>query len=720
MNNVYEELDEAKGEIKKLKAELRGKKRSYKNLKRSHDVQVNQIQEAISKVEKLEQELLQKADEFIYADQIHECHNSNFSLVERQEQHGTNDQLKQFKPCTKECESEKSTLLDEISFLKSKLDSHIKVSQDLQHQLHMCKQLLAHEESQRKSIEVEVLDLKLKSEGLNSQKDKDIEDLRKAFKIQEVYYKESKYSNEKLEQENQQLRKSLRELQESQDARASYSISMLRSNLRGLQKTHRECVKIFKARQVEWSFQLEQMSDNIDNYRYALEVKAATIEKLKKELECSQSFNIEMMLLNEEMFVMLLVLKEGISEHKELQNSQRNEHNIHKDMLEESTKCKTKMDLKEQLFEVYNALDKPNIELDDRTCEISEMEFELQMWKSFVKSLKNDLEENRVMRKALENSLLAQVDFNVRLKQKIDSLEHKLEEEENKINYLQLHLFVLEQALKERDTKASEPEQFRREFDSVVIEKCNVERTNEFEKEIPIKGKNMAKNELMKYVTSLKKEFISSLIPFNSQLTEKHAEIIQVQEVCDKITEAEALAIIEFEEKKLMIEELEDDINDMENKLKLQEENLSQLKLLACDIEMEIDAKQLKIKQLNDHLENKLRGSDVLLQKIKIENRSLLDNGARLSLERENLLSFIMGLGDKMNDCTTTDTNLVHVLRSLVQSFEKECVGGMNLKNDDGLFVKENMIVHSPTGLNKPESLSDIRSPFVELDNKLQ
>jgi len=720
MNNVYEELDEAKGEIKKLKAELRGKKRSYKNLKRSHDAQVNQIQEAISKVEKLEQELLQKADEFIYADQIHEYHNSNLSLVERQEQQGTNDRLTQFKPCTKECESEKSTLLDEISFLKSKLDSHIKISQDLQHQLQMCKQLLAHEESQRKSIEVEVLDLKLKSEGLNSQKDKDIEDLRKALKIQEVYYKESKYSNEKLEQENHQLRKSLRELQESQDARASYSISMLRSNLRGLQKTHRECVKIFKARQVEWSFQLEQMSENIDNYRYALEVKAATIEKLKTELECSQSFNIEMMLLNEEMFVMLLVLKEGISEHNELQNSQRNEHNIHKDMLEESTKCKTKMDLKEQLFEVYNALDKPNTELDDRTCEISEMEFELQMWKSFVKSLKNDLEENRVMRKALENSLLAQVDFNVRLKQKIDSLEHKLEEEENKINYLQLHLFVLEQALKERDTKASEPEQIRREFDSVVIEKCNVERTNEFEKEIPIKGKNMAKNELMKYVTSLKKEFISSLIPFNSQLMEKHAEIIQVQEVCDKITEAETLAIIEFEEKKLMIEELEDDINDMENKLKLQEENLSQLKLLACDIEMEIDSKQLKIKQLNDHLENKLRGSDVLLQKIKIENRSLLDNGARLSLERENLLSFIMGLGDKMNDCTTADANLVHVLRSLVQSFEKECVGGMNLKNDDGLFVKENMIVRSPTGLNKPESLSDIRSTFVELDNKLQ
>jgi hypothetical protein len=691
MNNIYEELDEAKNEIETLKVELRGKTSSFNNMKSSHDAQFNIIQEAISKVEKLEQELHQKAHEFIYSKQLHEYHNSNLSLGEDWEQQRTNDQLKQFKPCTKECELEKSTLLDEISLLKSKLDSHVKISQDLQYQLQMCKQLLAHEESQRKSLEVEVLDLKLQFEFVNSQKDKDVEDLTHALK----------YSNEKLEQENNQLRKSLRDLQESQEVRASYSLSMLRSNLRGLEQTHKDCVSIFQTRQAGWSFKLEQMSENIENYRYALETKATTIEKLKNELECSDSFNIEMMLLNEEMYVMLLVLKEGIYEHNELQQSMNSERNNHKGMLEESTKCRNKIDLEEQHKEVYGGLEKPNIELVGRTCELSEMEFELQMWKSLVESLRNDLEENRVMRKALEKSLLAQVDFSESLKQEKDSLDHKLEVEENKIDYLQLHVFVLEQELKARETNASQQESFRREFDSDVIAKCNVERTNEFEKENHIKRKNMAPNELVQHVTSLEKEFTTSLIPFNSQLDEKRAEIIQVQEICDMITEAEALAIIEFEEKKLMMEELEDDINDMEDKLKLQEENLNKLKQLALDIEMKIDSKQLRIKELSDQMENKLRGSDDLLQKIKMENKSLLENGARFSLERETLLDFVMVLGDKMSDYAAADANLADVWRNSVQSFEKDCVGGTNFENDDGLFVKENMIVHSPTRLNK-------------------
>ncbi|GAU23328.1 hypothetical protein TSUD_237820 [Trifolium subterraneum] len=665
MNNVYEELDEAKNEIETLKIELRGKTGSFEILKQSHDAQVNIIQEAISKVEKLEQELHQKA---------HEYHKSNLCPVEHWEQQRTNDRLKQFKPCTKECELEKSTLLDEISLLKSKLDSHIKISQDLQYQLQMCKELLAHEdahvESQRKALEVEVLDLKLQLEFVNSQKDKDVEDLTNSLK----------YSNEKLEQENHQLRKSLRELQESQEEKASYSLSTLRSNLRGLEQTHKECVSIFQTRQVGWSFKLEQMRENIENYRYALETKATKIEKLEMELECSDSSNIEMMLLNEEMYVMLLVLKEGIYEHNELQQSVNSGRNYHKVMLEDSTKCRSK---------VYGGLEKPNIELDGRTCEINEMEFELQMWKSLVESLENDLKENRVTQKALEKSLLAQVDFSESLKQEKDSLDHKLEVEENKIDYLQLHVFVLEQELIARETKASEQESFR---------------TNDFEIKNHIKGKNMTTNELMQHVTSLEKKFQTSLIPFNSQLDEKHAEIIQVREIGEKISEAEALAIIEFEEKKLTMEELEDDINDMENKLKLQEENLNQLKQLALDIEMKIDSKQLRIKELNDQMENKLIDSDVLLQKIKMEDKSLLENSAI----RETLLGFVMGLGDKMSDYTAADTNLTDVWKNSVQSFEKDCVGETNFKNDDELFVKENMIVHSPTRLNKSENFSDL------------
>ena len=64
----------------------------------------------------------------------------------------------------------------------------------------------------------------------------------------------------------------------------------------------------------------------------------------------------------------------------------------------------------------------------------------------------------------------------------------------------------------------------------------------------------------------------------------------------------------------------------------------------------------------------------------------------------------------------STDTQLMDTLRSIVQCFENDSVG-INFKKDDGLLVKENMIMHSPTGIKKLETFSDIRSPFKELDN---
>ena len=85
----------------------------------------------------------------------------------------------------------------------------------------------------------------------------------------------------------------------------------------------------------------------------------------------------------------------------------------------------------------------PNAELDERICEKSEMEFELRIWKSFVERLRSGLEENLVMCKELENSLLAQVDFTESLKQEKDSLVFKLEEKENKIECLQQHVYYL-------------------------------------------------------------------------------------------------------------------------------------------------------------------------------------------------------------------------------------------------------------------------------------
>ncbi|KAK2354682.1 hypothetical protein QL285_092168 [Trifolium repens] len=748
MDKVSEELDEAKVEIEKLKAELRAKTDSLENLKRSLKAQVNQTQEEKIKSEKLDQELLQKADEIAEAKSLYEdlkgklkqqesiikhlnaandklradcdekinkwedekrglvlaleeandkaenqdqkiCQyrkeieslksclsvsNKKCSETEKnlksykelserddmfqkveEEKVKLEDQLKwkkeqfkhleeayeklkgQFKSSKKEWEMEKSTLLDEISSLQINLDSQIRISEDLQHQLQTCHQALAHVESQKKRLEIEVSDFRLQLDNacseyqgarlqLDCDRDKDIAELRYSLKTKEAYIKETKYQTEKLEQENQELRMSLKELQEAQiqEAGASYSQSKLRTKLRNLEQTHKECAFTLKAREAEWNSQIEQLTGDLNTCQSELEAKIAAVEELQMELETSHSITVEMRLLNEEIYVMQLVLKQGISEaqlklanykdemdlinkekegkifqlmkqlemkddalvsarkdlnevhekaaclmskvreiescgsNKELQHSLQNELDRYREMLEESTNCQRileekllqmECDSKEQLRETHEALDIAINELDERICERSEMEFELQIWKSIVERLKNDLEESHLTRKELEASLLAQVDVGESLKQEVVLLEQ---------------------------------ESFRRELESIVIANGTVER------------------------------------------------------------------------------------------------------------------------------------------KLKMENESLAENVTKLSSEKENLLAFVQGLCDRISEFSIADTQLMDMLRSMEQSFEINCPG-MNMKKDDESFfdVKENMLIQvSPTSrIKKVEAVSDIRSPFKELNS---
>ncbi|CAL0311850.1 unnamed protein product [Lupinus luteus] len=579
----------------------------------------------------------------------------------------------QFMSGMNEWELEKSALLDEISSLQKKLESHIRISEDLQHQLHMCKQSFSREESQRKCLEVEypIYSLKTKDE----------------------YYEESKCSIEKLEQENNELRMSLKELQESG---ASYSESKLLSELKNLEHIHKECDSTFKAIKAEWRIQVEQLTGTISSLWTELENKTASVEKLEMELESSHSLTTEIMLRNEELSVMVLVLQQGISETQL-------KHSNYEDKMEESTKCQLlpkenvlhmEFDLEEKLREVYDALDKANIELNETVYERNDMELELHMWMSYVERLGKDLEENLVMRKRLENSLLAQVDFSERLKQEMDRL---VAEKENRINCLHQHV-LLEQKQEVRDTEGFVPiavsskidevrylhmieeknkileelkeevfgleqESFRREVESTVIAEIKMDKTNKFGKENNIKGENTRIDELMQQVTSLEQHCTSSLTTISSQLDEKQAEIKQVQEACDKIKAAEILSALES-------------------------------KQLAWDIEAEMGEKQFKTKDLTHKIENKMSGSDDLLQKLEMENRNLHENVIRLSSEKENLLLFI-------------------------RSFDNNGPA-MKLIKGDEFLVKENMIIYSPTGAKKHGIISDIRSPFQELNILLE
>ncbi|XP_040945575.1 uncharacterized protein At4g38062 [Gossypium hirsutum] len=93
---------------------------------------------------KVEDELKWKKEQFKYLEEAHE------------------KLLDQFKVSKHEWEQEKSALLDEVSLLKTRLDSQIWITGYLENRLKMCNQVLAHEETRRKYLETEISELKMR------------------------------------------------------------------------------------------------------------------------------------------------------------------------------------------------------------------------------------------------------------------------------------------------------------------------------------------------------------------------------------------------------------------------------------------------------------------------------------------------------------------------------------------------------------------------------
>ncbi|GMP25847.1 hypothetical protein CsSME_00002518 [Camellia sinensis var. sinensis] len=79
MERVCEELDEAKAEIEKLRAEHKIKTQLSESLKRAHNEQLIKIQEANAKIQKQAQEISEKADEISITKQMYEELKSSMS-----------------------------------------------------------------------------------------------------------------------------------------------------------------------------------------------------------------------------------------------------------------------------------------------------------------------------------------------------------------------------------------------------------------------------------------------------------------------------------------------------------------------------------------------------------------------------------------------------------------------------------------------------------------
>ncbi|KAK9988951.1 hypothetical protein SO802_029190 [Lithocarpus litseifolius] len=448
----------------------------------------------------------------------------------------------QFQLSKGEWEREKSALLEEISSLQTNLDSQTRILEGLQTRLDMCNQALAHEESRRKFLEVQVSEFKTRFENvfaqseeetskvlnLTVQRDEEIARLRNALGNKETLTKEMEFRIVHLEQENQDLEESLKELREAQIKIAgATSLTKLRNKLKGLEQVHSNCSNNLKAKESEWSFQMEKMKSDIDSYRSGLKDKVKQIQELQMDLENSHS-TIE--ILSEEISIVCTILKSEISEayynmlgakaemelhdkekegkishlieqlkvnkshldlaqeNKELaslrkrvwslecmQASKGDELQRYKQMLEESSECQ--LQLKKQVLQMesalenekrgaFEALEKANLELAEKIHEASRLQYEVQKWKSDSESLKACLDKKQETCKQLETSLITQAKLEQMLKDEKENLLYISKEQEKRIEGQQQQIVSLEARIV---AKTEELETSLKDKDSILL-----------------------------------------------------------------------------------------------------------------------------------------------------------------------------------------------------------------------------------------------------------
>ncbi|MBA0769030.1 hypothetical protein Gotri_017798 [Gossypium trilobum] len=347
-----QKINVLKAEIEGLKMDLSvSKKKCLEAEKAAKNPRVlREREDFLIKVEeeksKVEDQLKWKKEQFKHLEEAHE------KLRDR------------FKSSKKEWEQEKSALLDEISSLQTRLDSEIRVTRDLQNRLQVCNQALSREETRRKHLEVEVSEFKTHYENifsecqdaksqldcLNSQRDNEVATLRHVLGTKESFYKEMEYRSGKLEQENQELLTSLKELREAriQEAGSSSSLSKLKNKLRSVEQMHKDCSTNLRAKEAEWNSQREEMTRKLNDYSSQLQSKDAALKVLKMELEGCLSSAVQLKLQNEEISVMLLVLKSGMSEARLKLANVEAELGLHeKERVEELSILKQQLEMKD-------------------------------------------------------------------------------------------------------------------------------------------------------------------------------------------------------------------------------------------------------------------------------------------------------------------------------------------------------------------------------------
>ncbi|XP_030455881.2 uncharacterized protein At4g38062 [Syzygium oleosum] len=745
-------VEEANDRCASQEEKLRGFEEQIKGLKRLLDSSQKKCSEAEEKakapiklrerddvIDSLEQEVRKVEDQ-------HKWKKEQFKHLE--EAH--NKLREQYKTSKKEWELERSSFLDEISLLQMKLDSQTRMSQDLGNRLQMCNQALAHEESRRKTLEFQVSNFKTRFENvfgeceeaksqldrLMSQRDEEVANLRHLLGSNETICKEMKYQARKLQQENEELIGDIKQLQEEKiyNAGNSPSLAKLRNRLKSVERMHEDCAANLKAKEAEWSRELEKLTSELEDCRSELLSKEAALKDVTKELEGCHASLMQLMLMNEEISVTLLVMKSGISEYQlklannasdiDMHNKIRednasllikqlemknealakahgeiiSEHQkvqielaSYKEMLEESSRCqfflkeqalRMEVDSNVKIKEVCDALDRTSSELTEKIGEANEMEFELQIWKSVADRLKFEIDENHETRKQLEASLLAQSEFENAMKREKDELAHLLEDRDRSIDCLQKKILLLDQEIKMRELEVANSTK----MESLMA--LESERNSFFQM---IREKDEIFKELHEEISQLEQE----------SLRREFEGVLFAQLGAERAFENEKRKLVHLmEEKDQRIRDLMHSMKSLEDKFSSSMVSISsQLaekeaaidsfceaweKITAAEIvaEIEVEEKRMMITELENELTNLQKKLELQEKSLSCSEHRALDIEAALEAKESEMKNLAWEMDVRLtssdalvNELKSENGDLLKYIRALVS--EKEDLLGL-------------------------------------------
>ncbi|VVB09839.1 unnamed protein product [Arabis nemorensis] len=427
-NNVYKaEIEGLKGHLavaERKKIEVEKIAKDTKEMRGRDDVMVK-LEEEKSQVE---EKLKWKKEQFKHLEEAYD---------EKLENH--------FKASKKESEEERSMLLDEIYSLQTKLDSQTRISEDLQKKLQMCNSALTQEETRRKHLEIQVSEFKARYEDafqeyqdartqlddLASKRDEEVAELRQSLGTKEAYFKEMKYENGKLEQENQELLASLKELQEATiQGSGNSAVSKLKNKFRKLENIHKNCSANLRSQEAEWSSRVEDMAEEISDYKLQMQSKEAAVKELELELENWHISTDKLILEYEEISVMFLVLSRTVFEAQSMLENVKEEQ-IEDEKREEESYSLLIEQLEQKNVVLAKAHDEIEAESERVACllkRVEKLEFfeeqNLQMHKE-VEKYKETLEESsRLQIQMKEKMKEAENDYEEKLLQVCDALDN--------------------------------------------------------------------------------------------------------------------------------------------------------------------------------------------------------------------------------------------------------------------------------------------------------